>query len=106
MAGGCGEQVAGVGHDGGAAGVDFVPGLEFIEFAEGAVDNDRRADSSASPMREQQGRLGRGLSGARRACLSRGRLGSADGQTARIAGWENDATMKLNRGQWAMLCVL
>ena len=38
------EQVAGVGHDGGAAGVDFVPGLEFIEFAEGAVDNDSRAE--------------------------------------------------------------
>jgi hypothetical protein len=38
------EQVAGVGHDGGAAGVDFVPGLEFIEFAEGAVDNDRGAE--------------------------------------------------------------
>src|SRR5882724_7330106 len=46
------EQVAGVGHDGGAAGVDFVPGLEFIEFAEGAVDNDRERNSSASPLRE------------------------------------------------------
>jgi len=38
------EQVAGVGHDGGAARVDLVPGLELIEFAEGAVDNDRGAE--------------------------------------------------------------
>jgi hypothetical protein len=32
------EQVASVGHDGGAAGSDFVAGLELIEFAEGVVD--------------------------------------------------------------------
>jgi hypothetical protein len=32
------EQVASVGHDGGAAGSDFVSGLELIEFAEGVVD--------------------------------------------------------------------
>jgi len=38
------EQITGVGHDGGAAGVDLVPGLELIEFAEGAVDNDRGAE--------------------------------------------------------------
>ena len=38
------EEVAGVGHDGGAAGVDLVSGLEFIEFAEGAVDNDGGAE--------------------------------------------------------------
>jgi hypothetical protein len=32
------EEVAGVGHDGGAAGNDLVAGLELIEFAEGMVD--------------------------------------------------------------------
>ncbi len=32
------EQVASVGHAGGAAGSDFVSGLELIEFAEGVVD--------------------------------------------------------------------
>src|SRR6266404_5945388 len=42
--GGAEEEVAGVGHDGGAARVDLVPGLEFIEFAEGAVDNDSRTE--------------------------------------------------------------
>ena len=38
------EEIAGVGHDGGAAWVDLVSGLEFIEFAEGAVDNDGGAE--------------------------------------------------------------
>jgi hypothetical protein len=38
------EEIGGVGHDGGAAGVDLVPGLEFIEFAEGAIDNDSGAE--------------------------------------------------------------
>ena len=38
------EEIAGVGHDGGAAGVDLVPGLELIEFAEGTVDNDSGAE--------------------------------------------------------------
>jgi len=38
------EQVAGVGHDGGAAGVDLVPGLELIEFTQGAIDNDSGAE--------------------------------------------------------------
>src|SRR6266566_614958 len=32
------EQIGGVGHDRGAARGDLVPGLEFIEFAEGVVD--------------------------------------------------------------------
>src|SRR3989441_6835988 len=32
------EQIGGVGHDGSAARGDLVPGLEFIEFAEGVVD--------------------------------------------------------------------
>src|SRR5439155_17724996 len=32
------EQIGGVGHDGGTARSDHVPGLEFIEFAEGVVD--------------------------------------------------------------------
>src|SRR5216684_6101538 len=32
------KQTGGVGHDGGAAGSDFVAGLELIEFAEGMVD--------------------------------------------------------------------
>ncbi len=32
------EEVGGVSHDGGAAGSDFVTGLELIEFAEGMVD--------------------------------------------------------------------
>ena len=32
------EEIRGVGHDGGAAGSDFVTCLELIEFAEGVVD--------------------------------------------------------------------
>ncbi len=32
------EEIGSVGHDGGAAGSDFVAGLELIEFAEGMVD--------------------------------------------------------------------
>ena len=32
------KEVAGVGHDGGPAGSNFVAGLELIEFAEGMVD--------------------------------------------------------------------
>jgi len=32
------EEIRGIGHDGGAAGSDFVAGLELIEFAEGVVD--------------------------------------------------------------------
>ena len=38
------EQVGGVGHDGGAARGDSVTGLEFVEFAEGAVDGDGGAE--------------------------------------------------------------
>ncbi len=38
------EQVAGVGHDGGAARRDFVAGLELIEFAEGMIDGERVAE--------------------------------------------------------------
>jgi hypothetical protein len=38
------EKIGGIGHDGGASGVDLVPGLELIEFAEGAVDNDGGAE--------------------------------------------------------------
>ena len=38
------EQIGGVGHDGGAAGADLVVGLEFVEFSEGAIDVDSRAE--------------------------------------------------------------
>jgi len=38
------EEIAGVSHDGGPAWVDLVPGLEFIEFTEGAIDNDGGAE--------------------------------------------------------------
>jgi hypothetical protein len=38
------EEIAGVGHDGGAAGVDLVPGLELIEFAQGAIDHHSGAE--------------------------------------------------------------
>jgi len=30
------EELQGVGHDGGRGGVDFFPGLEFIEFGRGS----------------------------------------------------------------------
>jgi len=38
------EQVGGVGHDGGTARGDLVTSLEFVEFAEGAVDGDGGAE--------------------------------------------------------------
>jgi len=38
------EQVAGVGHDGGAARRDLVAGLELIEFAERVIDGERVAE--------------------------------------------------------------
>ena len=38
------EKAAGVSHDGGAARSDFVVGQEFVEFAEGAIDLDGRAE--------------------------------------------------------------
>jgi hypothetical protein len=93
------EQVAGVGHDGGAAGVDFVPGLEFIEFAEGAVDNDRGAEflgvsdegGSKVGLVEVFLVLG-GVFGAE------ARLGVGDGQTAESLAGKTMLTMKLNRG--------
>jgi hypothetical protein len=46
------EEIGGVGHDGGAAGLDLVPGLEFIEFAEGAIDNDSGAEFLGPPDEE------------------------------------------------------
>ena len=41
------EQVAGVGHDGGAARSDFVAGEELVEFAERAVDFNGGAEFSS-----------------------------------------------------------
>jgi len=38
------EETGSVGHDGGAAGVDFVVRLEFVEFAERVVDGDGVAE--------------------------------------------------------------
>jgi hypothetical protein len=38
------EKIGGIGHDGGAARVDLVPGLELIEFAEGAIDHHSGAE--------------------------------------------------------------
>ena len=38
------EKIGGVGHDGCAARVDLVPGLELIEFAQGAIDHHSGAE--------------------------------------------------------------
>jgi len=38
------EQVGGIGHNGGAARGDSVTGLEFVEFAKGAIDGDGGAE--------------------------------------------------------------
>jgi len=38
------EETGSVGHDGGAARIDLVPGLEFIEFAKRVVDGDGVAE--------------------------------------------------------------
>ncbi len=51
------EQVASVGHDGGAAGRDFVAGLELIEFAERVVDSERIAEFLDVPD-EDRGEVG------------------------------------------------
>src|SRR6266404_6499832 len=97
--GGAEEEVAGVGHDGGAARVDLVPGLEFIEFAEGAVDNDSRTEflgvsdegGSKVGLVEVFLVLG-GVFGAEAG------LGVGDGQTAEALAGKTMLTMKLNRG--------
>jgi hypothetical protein len=93
------EEVASVGHDGGAARVDLVPGLELIEFAEGAVDNDRGAEF-----------LGVADEGCRKVGLVEvlpvlGRMfgaeagvGVGDGQTAESLAGKTMLAMKLNRG--------
>src|SRR6266403_3016487 len=92
------EEVAGVGHDGGAAGVDFVPGLELIEFAEGAVDNDSRAEF-----------LGVADEGCRKVGLvevlpvlsgvfgAEAGVGVGDGQMAEALDGKTMLAMKLNR---------
>ncbi len=51
------EQVAGVGHDGGAARRDLVAGLELIEFAEGMIDGDGVAELLDVPD-EGRGQVG------------------------------------------------
>ena len=92
------EEIAGVGHDGGAAGVDLVPGLEFIEFTEGAVDNDRGAEflgvadegCSQVGLVEVLLMLG-GVFGAEAG------LRVGDGQTAKTLAGKTMLAMKLNR---------
>jgi len=51
------EQVAGVGHDGGAARRDLVAGLELIEFAERVIDGERVAELLDVPD-EGRGKVG------------------------------------------------
>jgi len=92
------EQIAGIGHDGGAAGVDLVPGLELIEFAEGAVDNDRGAEF-LGVADEGCGQVGlvevlpvlSGVFGAEAG------VGVGDGQTAEALAGKTMLAMKLNR---------
>ncbi len=69
------EQVAGVGHDGGAARRDFVAGLELIEFAEGMIDGDGVAELLDVP---DEGRATASAGGAL-LTMGRDRIGIDDG---------------------------
>jgi hypothetical protein len=92
------EQIGGVGHDGSAARVDLVPGLELIEFSEGTIDGDSGTEILGVPD-EGGGEVGLGeefpvfgsMFGAEAG------VGVSDGQTAEALAGKTVLAMQLNR---------
>jgi len=72
-------------------GLILFPGLKLIEFAEGAVDNDSRAEFLGVSMRDAARSAWSRSLWCSPHVWSRGRSRGRRWADGRIAGWENDA---------------